>query len=100
MALRLRDRAATALASLASDQRGAVSFRIVIFLAGIVLFAVLYGIGMEVVEYVKPLADSQTNTSQGNDLFTWTTSIWGLAPVFALLAMGAWLLKQAVVIRR
>jgi len=77
-----------------------VSFRLAIFLIAILLFAVVWGVGAEVVEVIEPIADTQTTTENGNDLYTWVSTLWGLLPVFAVFAMGAWLLKQAVVVQR
>jgi len=78
----------------------AVSFRLAIFLIAILVFAVVWGVGAEMVEVIEPIADNQTATQDGNDLYTWVSTIWGLLPVFAVFAMAAWLLKQAVVVQR
>jgi len=78
----------------------AVSFRLAIFLIAILLFAVVWGVGAELVAVIEPIADTQTTTENGNDLYTWVSTLWGLLPVFAVFAMGAWLLKQAVVVQR
>jgi len=78
----------------------AVSFRLAIFLIAILVFAVVWGVGAEVVEVIEPIADNQTATQDGNDLYAWVSTIWGLLPVFAVFAMAAWLLKQAVVVQR
>jgi len=82
----------------------AVSFRIVIALGGLLVFALVYGVGQEAVGIVEPLASGYYGEGDGtgtgsNNLFVWTSTIWGLLPVFALLAVGGYLLKQAVVVR-
>jgi hypothetical protein len=80
----------------------AVSFRIVVALGALLVFALLYGVGQEVVAIVEPLAEGYYGSGSGpgsNNLFVWTTTIWGLLPVFALLAVGGYILKQAVVVR-
>jgi len=76
----------------------AVSFRIVIGLGALLLFALVYGVGQEIVAIVEPMASGYYG-SGSNNLFAWTTTIWGLLPVFALLAVGGYILKQAVVVR-
>jgi len=82
----------------------AVSFRIVIGLGALLLFALTYGVGQEIVAIVEPMASGYYGSGDGtgggsNNLFAWTTTIWGLLPVFALLAVGGYVLKQAVVVR-
>lgn len=81
----------------------AVSFRIVVALGFLLLFALLYGVGQEVVDIVEPLASGYYGGEDGtvgtNNLLVWTTTIWDLLPVFGLLAFGAYVLKQAVVVR-
>jgi len=82
----------------------AVSFRIVVALGALLVFALVYGVGQEVVGIVEPLASGYYGEGDGsgagsNNLFVWTSTIWGLLPVFALLAVGGYILKQAVVVR-
>jgi ABC-type microcin C transport system permease subunit YejE len=81
----------------------AVSFRIVVALGALLVFALVYGVGQEVVGIVEPLASGyyggDGSGAGSNNLFVWTTTIWGLLPVFALLAVGGYILKQAVVVR-
>lgn len=81
----------------------AVSFRIAVALLGLVVFALAYAVGGEVVAVVEPLAQGYYGGDGGgagsNNLLVWTQRLWDLLPVFATLAVGAYILKQAVVVR-
>jgi len=76
----------------------AVSWRIVVFLIALALFGVFWGIGNEVVQIIDPIITSNISTEHGSDLHKWTGLIWSLAPVFFLIAVGAWLFKQGVIL--
>jgi len=79
----------------------AVSYRIVIALAAIVLLGVLYGAldSMAVEDTIEPQVNNSTNTTEGEQLERTGNAIWGLLPVFGLLAIAAWLLRQALFVQ-
>jgi nitrate/nitrite transporter NarK len=78
----------------------AVSWRIVIFLLALTVFGVFWGIGNEVVQIIEPIITTTMGTERGTQLLTWTSRIWALSPVFALIALAAWLFKQGVILQR
>lgn len=89
-----------AVIELHSDTRGAVSYRIVIFLIALLVTALVYSILTEAIGNFEGLVVSGMDTAEGTQWYEWQSLIWNLAPVFILIACGAWLLKQGVIVQR
>lgn len=76
----------------------AVSYRIVIFLIALLISLALVGaLQMPVGLMEGPVVDN-ANTEETQQLYEWTGQIWGITPVIIMLAGGAWLLKQGVIV--
>lgn len=77
----------------------ATSFKIVVLLIALALFAFVYGVALDphVEGDLKPLAQEQTDTTDSQTFYDRLTEMWDLAPVFVSIAGVAWLIKQTVV---
>jgi len=81
----------------------AVSYRIVIALAAIVLLGVLFGALNSIAIDDGPVgnqSEESIDSKEGSQVQNTVSTIWGLAPVFGLLAIVAWLLRQSLFVRQ
>lgn len=75
-----------------------MTFRIITFLVAILVFALLYQLGADIVGIIEPVASNEMDTSVGKNFLSMVNSMWALLPVFLFLGAAAYLLKQAVVV--
>lgn len=76
----------------------AVSWRVVVFLLALITFGFFYGILSEPVSPIEQRVQEDTGTEETNEMANHTSTIWTFAPVFVLIGVCAWLLKEAVVV--
>lgn len=77
----------------------AVSYRLVIFLVAILVGSLFYAILGDAVSVIEPEVASAVDTTESEQGYTWISQLWAITPVFILIAAGAYLLKQGVVVR-
>lgn len=85
---------------LIGDARGAVSYRIVIFLIALLVAALVYSVLGDAVAIIEPEIIPTLDTAESTQMYDWLVLIWGLAPVMIVIATGAWLLKQGVIVQQ
>lgn len=75
----------------------AVSWRIVVFLAAIVLFGFLYvTLDVPVQDPIEPTASEQSDSVPANNFLDLLREGWALAPFAFLLAGALWLIRESV----
>jgi hypothetical protein len=75
----------------------AVSYRIVIFLLGILTFGFFYSIVGDAVSVMDPMVASGIDSQSADQGYQWLGQMWLIAPVMVLIAGSAWLLKESVI---
>ena len=76
----------------------AVAWRLSIFLLALLVFGAMFAMVDIAVPFLEAQALGYADTEETAQLLGWTTQFWLFTPVFALIAAGAWLLKQGVVV--
>jgi hypothetical protein len=76
----------------------AVSYRIVIFLIALLVFGGMYAIVSDGISTIEGDISDGTDTKETQQSQQYISQFWTFMPVAVLIAGGAWLIKEAVMV--